>query len=349
MRLSRSVTVGLLLAMAAGAAACSSSGSKSGAEATTTAEPSRDPGAPYAVKQLEVTFVDKKRKTPSNGTYKGASTRTIDTLLSLPVGATRPLPLIVFSTGIDGTATNYQTLYRHWVEAGYAVAAPVFPLSNKNAPGGSTIADFSNQPGDVRFVIDELLRRSATKKDKLNGLIDSTRIGLVGKSLGALTTLRAAFLVKDHESRENAVISLTGGSDGSKDFFTGITVPVLFVHGDDDHTVPYSSSVKAFDAAMPPKYLVTLKGEDHGGAFNGEQTDAARVVVNVTLDFLDAYVRNDPDGVRADHEGRNRVGRLDHQDGRLSRDRDYGHRRDECRQDRARAARRRVDPRDAER
>lgn len=294
MRLRRSVTVCLLLAMAAGAGACSSSGSKSGAAATTTTEPSRDPGAPYAVKQIKLTFVDKSRKTPRNGTYAGASTRTIDTLLSLPVGATRPLPLIVFSTGIDGTATNYERLYRHWVEAGYAVAAPVFPLSKKKAPGGSTVADFANQPGDIRFVIDELLRRSTAKKDKLQGLIDGTRIGLVGKSLGALTTLRAAFLVADHESRENAVISLTGGSDGSKKFFTGITVPLLLIHGDDDHTVPYSSSVRAYESALPPKYLVTLKGEDHGGAFNGEQTDAARVVVNVTLDFLDAYVRNDP-------------------------------------------------------
>ena len=39
---------------------------------------------------------------------------------------------------------------------------------------------------------------------------------------------------------------------------------------------------------------MTLFGQDHGGAFDGEQTAAGKVVVAVTLDFLDAYLRNDP-------------------------------------------------------
>jgi dienelactone hydrolase len=286
----------LLLAMAAGAGACSSDGSdrSSPAGSSTTTTVSRDTGPPYDVNQIELRLVDRSRRTPQNGTYAGAPTRTIVTLVSLPVGAPRPLPLVVFSTGIGGTATNYEGLYKHWVEAGYAVAAPVFPLSNADAPGGSTIADFGEQPGDVRFVLDELLRMTADKHDRLVGTIDPTRIALVGKSLGALTTLRAAFLVGDHESREKAVISLTGGSDGSKKFFTGIAVPILLVHGDADKTVPYRSSVRAFDSALPPKYLVTLFGQDHGGAFNGEQTAAGKVVVDVTLDFLDAYLRKDP-------------------------------------------------------
>ena len=294
MRLRPTVTLCLVLAMAVAAGACQSDGSDDKPAAGSTTIVSRDPGPPYEVTKVELTLVDASRRTPSNDSYEGASTRTIETLLSLPTGAERPLPLIVFSTGIGGTATNYEGLYTHWVRAGYAVAAPVFPLSNADAPGGSTISDFNNQPGDIRFVIDELIRMSADKKDRLARTIDPARIALVGKSLGALTTLRAAFLVSDHESRENAVISLTGGSDGSKDYFTGITVPLLLVHGDADKTVPYSSSVRAFDAALPPKYLVTLEGEGHGGAFNGEKTKAAQVVIDVTLDFLDAYVRNDP-------------------------------------------------------
>jgi hypothetical protein len=39
---------------------------------------------------------------------------------------------------------------------------------------------------------------------------------------------------------------------------------------------------------------VTLFGQDHGGAFDGEPNAAAKVVEAVTLDFLDAYVRKDP-------------------------------------------------------
>ena len=56
-------------------------------------------------------------------------------------------------------------------------------------------------------------------------------------------------------------------------------------------------SVRGFESALPPKYLVTLFGEGHSGAFNGEQTPAGQVVVASTLAFLDAYVRNDPGAI----------------------------------------------------
>jgi dienelactone hydrolase len=302
----RSVTTGALLAIgiALVACACSSGTSSPGADATSSGPSSTErqsapvtSGPPYQVEQVKLTFVDTTRPTPRNGTYAGAPTRTLVTLVSLPVGAAGPLPLVMFSTGIDGTATNYEGLYRHWVQAGYAVAAPVFPLSNAHAPGGSTIADFNQQPDDVRFVLTDLLQRSAARNGPLAGKLDPTRVALAGKSLGALTTLRAAYLVANHDTREKAVISLTGGGSGSSTFFSGIKVPLLLVHGDADTTVPYLSSVRAFETAEPPKYLVTLFGQNHGGAFDGEPIPAARVVEAATLDFLDAYLRSDPGAI----------------------------------------------------
>jgi predicted dienelactone hydrolase len=247
----------------------------------------------YPVAQQTFTLVDRSRPTPANGTYPGAPSRTLVTVVSLPVGATGPLPLVVFSTGIGGTATNYQGLYRHWVEAGYAVAAPNFPLSRAGAPGGTTANDIGSQPGDVRFVLRRLLAMSGSRRGPLAGRLDPGRVALVGKSLGAITTLTAAYRVQDHERRERAVISLTGAAPATG-FFTGIDVPLLLVHGDADRTVPYGQSAAIYQHAEPPKYLVTLFGQDHGGAFNGEDIPAGRVVVRVTLDFLDAYVREDP-------------------------------------------------------
>ncbi len=254
------------------------------------------PKAPVArvhrVKQTTFTFVDTTRPTPANGSYAGAATRTLVTVVSTPVGAKGKVPLVVFSTGIKGTATNYQGLYRHWVQAGYAVAAPNFPLSQENAPGGSSLVDFTSQPGDVRFVLTQVLAQSAKKKGPIAGMIDPKRIALAGKSLGAITTLNAAYTVADHEAREKAVISLTGAATDGSHMFSGIPVPLLLVHGDADKTVRYQSSVDAFGLALAPKYLVTLFGQDHGGSFNGEGTPAADVVVKVTTDFLDAYVKD---------------------------------------------------------
>jgi predicted dienelactone hydrolase len=297
MRARPAVTVGFLLMISVSVGACGGSSGSHGASATSASAVPASAGPPYKVEQFTLTFVDRSRRTPRNGTYPGASNRTLPTVVSLPVGAPGPLPLVVFSTGIDGTGTNYAGLYLHWVEAGYAVAAPVFPLSNAHAPGGSTISDFASQPGDVRFVLTQLLAASEAHGGRLAGRFDPTRVALAGKSLGALTTLRTAYLVSDHETREKAVISLTGGGNGSNTFFTGIKVPLLLVHGNADHTVPYQSSVSAFATAEPPKYLVTLFGQDHSGAFDGEANAAARVVIAVTLDFLDAYVRHEPDAL----------------------------------------------------
>ena len=39
------------------------------------------------------------------------------------------------------------------------VAAPTFPLSSDGAPGGETVSDLENQPGDLRFVTTAVLEQ----------------------------------------------------------------------------------------------------------------------------------------------------------------------------------------------
>ncbi len=41
-------------------------------------------------------------------------------------------------------------------------------------------------------------------------------------------------------------------------------IPVLFIHGDDDHFVPYSMSVQNHAACAGEKYFLTVKGAGHG-------------------------------------------------------------------------------------
>ena len=80
------------LAVAAGAGACSSnaSGHSSPTGSGTTTTVNRESGPPYEMKQVELRLVDRSRRTPRNGTYAGAPTRTIVTLVSLPMGARLP-------------------------------------------------------------------------------------------------------------------------------------------------------------------------------------------------------------------------------------------------------------------
>src|SRR5207248_3269789 len=121
---------------------------------------------------------------------------------------------------------------------GYVVAAPTFPLSNGNAPGGPNASDYVNQPADVSFVITRLL--ALDDDAPLRREIDGKRIGVSGHSLGAITTLGVAANSAVQDRRIDAAVPISGLElpFGSGSFFSTPTPPLLLVHGTADGTVP---------------------------------------------------------------------------------------------------------------
>ncbi len=122
------------------------------------------------------TLVDQSRSTPANGSFPGHPSRVLETTVFYPAeekagtdprtGATpdrasAPYPLIVFAHGFGGSVDDYQALLVRWAEAGYVVAAPLFPLTRNSAAGGPDLADFANQPADLSFMITQVLQESA--------------------------------------------------------------------------------------------------------------------------------------------------------------------------------------------
>ena len=104
-----------------------------------------------AVGRIEQTFVDDSRPTKANDSFAGAPNRTLHTTIYYPAlgkpGDTvtadatpdrkhGPYPLILYSHGSNSFGAEYEPLLRQWASAGYVVAAPDYPLSNKNSPGG---------------------------------------------------------------------------------------------------------------------------------------------------------------------------------------------------------------------
>ena len=61
-----------------------------------------------------------------------------------------------------------------WAAAGYVVAAPLFPLSSSETPGGPDGGDIGSQPGDMSFVIGQMLKASSSPERTSVGL-DRTR------------------------------------------------------------------------------------------------------------------------------------------------------------------------------
>jgi len=265
-------------------------------------------GAPYAVGKRSYTFVDSSRPTAPNGTYPGAPTRTVPTLLLYPAKGdpsgpavenaapirmrkTHRFPLIVFSHGFgaDG-GPEYEELLLKWlVRRGYVVGAPTFPLTSGGAPGGPVLDDYVDQPGDVSFVLTRLVRVARNDRS-LRKTIDRHQIGAAGHSLGASTTLGVATNSCCRDRRIDAAVSMSGIErpfpDG--DFFATATPPLMLVHGDADRTEPYAGSVTIYHQAPAPKVFLTLLGGEH---IPFESPWLQPMVRSIT-DFLDGFLKH---------------------------------------------------------
>jgi len=270
-------------------AGCGDADSKSAlpASPTLTSAQVLQPG-PYGVGVTTITFVDSSRPTMPNGTFAGLPSRTLATEIWYPTDSQpdttptsardaplthsgAPFPLVLYSHGLDSHRTDGAYLAVQLTTYGYIVAAPDFPLSNDHAPGGPTFLDLANQPGDLHFLIDQLLTLAGDPHGTWAGSIDRTRIGAAGFSGGGTTTLLAAFhpTLRDPRVRAAAAMAPPACVLGP-DFFGHTSVPLLIVQGDIDAFVSYqANAVFAFHEANPPKYLVTIAGGSHVGFGNG--------------------------------------------------------------------------------
>ncbi|HKA94259.1 MAG TPA: hypothetical protein VKE97_10660, partial [Acidimicrobiia bacterium] len=177
------------------------------------------------------------------------------------------------------------------------VAAPDYPLSNANAPGGASfgraIADTKNQPADASFVINEVIELD--KQGKQLGGIDAKRIGASGHSLGGITTYGLVFSSCCRDKRIKAAIPMSGLAgvvEGPENYFKTST-PLLGLHGNADGTVPYQAGRNAYMAAQPPKFLLTFLGAGHVSPFLGGDNPQANALKETTVDFWNSYLKGD--------------------------------------------------------
>jgi dienelactone hydrolase len=298
-----------------GAVACSPGGpGPTAAPGTVTTggatAPTGAPARTYAVGTRVETWVDTSRPTPANGDFGGSPSRTLRVRFWYPAEGARtadprdgapaarhgaPFPLLVFSHGFTGTPEAYAALAAEVARHGYVVAAPRYPLSSRDAPGGPTIADLANQPADASFVIDRTIAAGRSGPGWLAGLVDAHRVAAGGHSLGAMTTYGLTYNGCCRDPRVDAAVVLAGFAGGFEGaWFEGPAVPLLAIHGDADRTVAYELGVRAFESAKPPKFLVTILGGDHSADMHGGDAPGQRLVERAIVDFLDAYLRDDP-------------------------------------------------------
>jgi predicted dienelactone hydrolase len=235
---------------------------------------------PFGVGVRTLTLVDPSRPTPPRGSEPGAPERTLVTevwypatqgggltpVRNAPVAAGAPFPLVVDSPGLIDYREGRSYYAIALASRGFVVASPDFPVTGGRAPGNHDIRDVANQPGDVRFIIDDLLRREEWLHDR----IARHRIGVSGYSLGGLTALLVTFHREMRDHRVRAVLAIAPVACAlTPRFYRTARVPLLVLQGDQDLLAPYAmNGLRAFERSRRPHELVTLADASHT-AFSG--------------------------------------------------------------------------------
>ncbi len=214
-----------------------------------------------------------------------------------------PYPLVVFSHGLGGFRNQSVFLTESLASHRYVVVAPDHNDAGAFM-GGDPVGEileidpdmFTDRPQDVSFLIDEVLARSAGSDAILRGLVDESRIGVMGHSMGGYTSIAVAgaeFNLEDLKERcETETLVACGFIDqippGSKEFnlrdqrvmaslptapsssFFGpegisqIDIPMMVMGGTVDTVCPFDTEQKAlYQALNPPKYLLEIFEAGH--------------------------------------------------------------------------------------
>jgi dienelactone hydrolase len=192
--------------------------------------------------------------------------------------AARPgtYPLIIFSHSSGAGRLSATFLCTHLSSHGYLVAAlDHSEVVAKELARKSDETDeqkrarwdalMASRVPDIRFLIDQLLGGGAWDSEAEP---DSTRIGIVGHSLGGWTALAAI----EAERRIRGVVALApGGSSRPKPGILpakltldwGRDVPTLFLVAENDVSLPLAGMYEIFQRTPATKRMVILRRADH--------------------------------------------------------------------------------------
>lgn len=219
---------------------------------TFTKDSAASPGTPRVLNTV-VWYPTSPGQTPINPSYGAVLDAPLD-----PAAA--PYPILLFSHGSCGYATQSLFLTALLAAQGFVVVAPPHP--------GNTIFDFPNcgtpqalaaafveRPQDMIFVLDQMLNENTNPLSPFYAAVDENRVGMSGHSFGGLTT----YLVAAADARIKVAIPMAPAVPGSP----VLAIPSLTMLGQIDSVVNNNNIRTAYTNALPPKYLVEIANAGH--------------------------------------------------------------------------------------
>lgn len=208
-------------------------------------------------------------------------------------------PLVILAHGYGGTPVAMSWLAENLASKGYVVVGPHFndpPITD----GAKFAGPLARRPLDIAFVAAEAQARAGRGAGPLAG-VDPSRTVLIGYSMGGYGVLTAAgaALAPDLAAATRGALAnyvrgaekaatlkvahvvavvaispasrLGAGQAWGADGLGAVTLPTLFIGGDQDKVVGYDPGVKTLFAQEihAPRYLLTFQNAGHAIGMNG--------------------------------------------------------------------------------
>jgi predicted dienelactone hydrolase len=234
----------------------------------------------------------------------------------MPPDATpRPLPVIVFSHGYRGCNTQSQFLMRAFAAQGYVVLAPNHrdaacgkmartrgPEEHFARPNAWTEHTYEDRRTDITTLIDTM-----RKQVPWSSLIDWSKLGLAGHSLGGYTVLGLAGGWESWKLPDiKAVLALSPWCEpfarhGALD---RVTAAIMYQGGSADLGITPSLRRPGgcYDKTPMPVYFVELRQAGHL-AWTDLQPRFQDTVTHYSVAFFDAYLKGASPASLKEHYG----------------------------------------------
>jgi len=303
---------------------------------------------PYAIGTMRYTYTDDQRTEPYSNS---GEPRQVNAACWYPenAGIGETFPLVVFSHGGLGTENSNESLYRELASHGYVLCSighPYHAFWTKSEDGRTAVVSLEYfgelqredahadkeqsyryyqkwmkiRTSDINFVVDILLAKAAEGASGVYALIDGTKIGVMGHSLGG----SAALALPRQREDIDAVIALespflydiVGVENGEFVWLNEeYPVPVLNIYSDSSWShlaewPQYARNAALLTDAPPTAVSLYLPGAGHfsltdlslvspllvraleGGQPNPNPVATLQSVNQACLDFFDRYLKN---------------------------------------------------------